>query len=245
MSDNGNGYNPDYSVLKQWPVSLWKWPRIVVYVPWPSALPDASDVNPGFLEIARHGTMFMHLPYGFADRMRNEAAKTLLRSDYTHILMLDSDHVHPHNIVQKLAKHVIEDPERLIVGGLNFTRTAPFGPCAWVFNEKDNNQIYRIHEWEPGLIEVARMGTGSILIAREAFERTEFPWFVNEPNMVDEMLGSHDNYFCKKAIKAGMKIWCDLSATSPHMGSGIRVTEQTYRTFCEVNPIPREELIDA
>jgi len=244
MTGNGNNYKPDYSVLKQWPVSLWEWPRIAIYVPWPSALPNAADVNPGFIEIARHGTMFMHLPYGFTDRMRNEAAKQFLLSDYTHLLMLDSDHVHPPDIVQKLAKHVIEDPERLIIGGINFKRAAPYSPCAWVYSDKNKDKIYRVHEWEAGLIEVARLGSGCWMIAREAFERTSFPWFVNEPQMENEQLGSHDNYFCKLAIKEGIKIYCDFNVSSPHMGRH-RVTEQTYRTFCEVNPIPQEELIDA
>ncbi len=244
MSDNGNDYKPDYSVLKQWPVSLWEWPRIAIYIPWPAALPFAADVVSGFIEIARHGTMFMHLPYGFTDRMRNEAAKQFLLSDYTHLLMLDSDHVHPADIVQKLAKHVIEDPERLIIGGINFKRSAPYSPCAWVYSDENKDKIYRVHEWDAGLIEVARLGSGSMLIAREAFEQTGFPWFVNEPHMENEQLGSHDNYFCKLAVKAGIKIYCDFNANSPHMGRH-RVTEQTYRTFCEVNPIPREELIDA
>ena len=245
MSDNGKDYKPDFSVLKQWPVSLWSYPKIVVFIPLPYALPDASDVIPGYIEIARHGTMFMHLPYGFADRMRNEAAKQLLKSEFTHILMLDSDHVHPHDIVQRLAYHVIENPDVQIVGGLNFRRSAPFDPCAWVFSEEDKKRIYQIHEWEAGLVEVARIGAGSLLISREVFEQTEFPWFVNEPNMKDKQLGSHDHYFCKKSIEAGFKIYCDLTVQSPHMGSGIRVTEQTYRTFCEVNPVPKEELIDA
>jgi len=244
MSDNGNGYKPDYSVLKQWPVSLWEWPQIAVYVPWPQALGDAPDVNSHIIEIARSGVMFLHLPYGFADRMRNEAAKQLLDSEYTHILMLDSDHVHPPNIVHRMAQHIIEDPERLIVAGLNFKRSAPYSPCAYVVSGENDDQIYRVHDWEPGLMEVSRVGAASLLIAREVFERLEFPWFVNEPDLVNQGLGSHDHYFCKLAQKAGIKIYCDFTLTSPHMASH-RVTEQTYRTFCEMNPIPTEELIDA
>ena len=244
MSDNGNDYKGEYSVLKQWPVSLWAWPKVVVYIPMPRALSDAPDVFPHFIEIARHGTPFMHLPYGFADRMRNEAAKQLLDSEYTHILMLDSDHTHPADIVQRLARHIIEDPERLIVGGLNFKRSPPYSPCAYVVSGNDNDQIYRVHDWEPGLTEVSRIGTGSILISREVFERIDFPWFVNEPDLVNQGLGSHDHYLCKLAQDVGIKIWCDFGLVSPHMASH-RITEETYRTFCKLNPIPQGELIDA
>ena len=89
-----------------------------------------------------------------------------------------------------------------------------------------------------------RVGTGCIIIAKEAFERLEFPWFVNEPHMEGQMLGSHDNYFCKKAQEAGIKIWCDFTLTSPHMSTH-RVTEHTFRTYTQMNPAKEEDLIDA
>ena len=106
---------------------------------------------PNFIEIARTGVPFMHLPYGFADRMRNEAAKQLLssRRKFTHIVMLDADHTHPPDIVHRLAKHVIEDPDRLIVGGINFKRTEPFAPCAAIV---EDDKVYRPQEWEAGIV---------------------------------------------------------------------------------------------
>ena len=231
MSDNGNEYKPDYSVLKSWPVSRWEWPKIVVYVPWTSTLSYADEVNPHIIEIARHGTPFIHLPYGFADRMRNEAGKELLDTDYSHILMLDADHVHQADIVHLLAKHVIADPEKLIIGGLNFKRTPPYSPCVAVVKD---NKIYRPEEWEPGLMEMDRVGFGAVLIAREVFERVEWPWFVNDPHYETQTLGSHDNYFCEKAQAAGIKVWCDFTLTSPHISTH-RVTENTWRTFMEMN----------
>ena len=70
-------------------------------------------------------------------------------------------------------------------------------------------------------------------------QRDEFKTFDEEP----QLLEAPDPDYPEMAQKAGIKIYCDFTLTSPHMASH-RVTEQTYRTFCEVNPIPQEELID-
>ena len=241
MSDNGNGYQPDFSVLKKYPVSLWEWPKVVIFVPMPQALADAPDTFSHFIEIARHGTMFMHLPYGFADRMRNEAAKELLRSDYQFILMLDADHKHPADIVHLMAARLIQNPEIKILGGVNFKRSPGYDPCVRILEDG----IYKMPvDWEKGLSsEMDITGFGCTLVAREVFEAVEFPWFVNEPHLETQMLGSHDHYFCKKAQAAGIDIWCDMTYSSPHMAKH-KITEQTYRTFCAMNP-PEEELIDA
>jgi len=235
-----NGYEPDYSILNKWPVVHWDWPKPVVFIPMMQSLPFADEVWPRINEIARYGTPFIYQPYMFADRARNEAAKELLDSDKTHIVMLDADHRHPTDVVHRLCRRVIEDPERLVVGGLNFKRNAPFSPLACYVSEQG---IYRPHEWEPECAEVDAIGTGCIIIAREVFEQVEWPWFINDPHYPSKTLGSHDNYFCQKAKEAGIKIWCDFTLTSPHGGTHW-VTEQTYRTYCQVNPIPEEDIKD-
>ena len=242
MTNNSDSeYTPDYSVLKQWPVMNWGWPKVVVFVPVTNSIAYAPDVFPAFLEIARHGVPFMHLPYGFADRIRNEAGKQFKKSKYTHIIMLDVDHVHPIDIVQRLAHRVIEDPERLIVGGVNYKRTEPYSPCVGLLKD---GKFFRPWEWTPGISEVDRIGFGCVIIAKEVFERTEFPLFVNEPNLEKQSLGSHDNYFCEKAQEAGIKVWCDFNITSPHMATH-RVVEQTFRSYHQINPVDEEDLFDA
>lgn len=239
--NNGSKPTPDFSVLKTWPVVSWKWPRPVIYIPLFAALPFADDVLPYFIEIARHGTPFIHLPYGFADQMRNKAVDVFLQSEFTHLLMLDADHKHPHDILQRLIRWCIEDPEKKIIGGLNFRRCEPYNPCAFV---RRDGKGYSPHEWEQGIAEMDMVGAGSLLVAKEVFEAIEWPWFKNEEKPETHDLGSHDLYFCKKAAAAGFHIWLDTTTTSPHMAVH-SVTEQTYRSFREMNPPPEEELINA
>lgn len=230
-----------YDVLKVLPIASWEWPRPVVYVPLPQALPYADDVFPTFIEIARTGVPFMHLPYGFADRMRNFAAEELLESDYTHLIMLDSDHTHPLDIVQRLCRMVIDDPIRGIVGGMNYKRCEPYSPCAYV-DMPDG--VYRVHEWEGGEpFEVAAIGFGAVMISKEVFATVERPWFWHDfggaKDNPDFVYPGHDIAFCKRAREAGVSIWVDPTLCSPHMTAS-KVTERTYRTFCAMKEATNE-----
>lgn len=241
MTDNGKEYTPDYSVLNKWPIINWEWPKIVVFIPWMQALPYADEVLPSFLEIARQGPPFIHLSYGYAERVHNLAAWEFLAHDWTHLLVLDSDHVHPPDIIQRLARHVIEDPGRLIVGGLNYRRTPPYSPCLLV---EYDGKAARPVEWnETGLMEVLSLGTANIMIARQVFEKLEPPWFINEYNEAIHTTGGYDTYFCNKARDAGIKMWVDMSLTSPHMGTH-RIGEKTFRTYMGMHPLPEDEVIN-
>jgi len=229
-----------FAVLNQYPISSWEWPRPVVFIPWTRALSYADEVLPQIIEIARTGVQFIHQPAMFADRARNEAVKELLDSDYTHIVMLDEDHVHVPYIVQQLSRSVIEDPERHIVGGLNFKRSQPYRPCVLYIND---GNIYSPHEWSAGVERVDSIGFGCVMIDRRVFEAVEWPWFINEPHYESQTLGSHDNYFCRKAIEAGFSVWCDYGLTSPHISTH-RITERTYRTYNNRYPVSEEDIKD-
>lgn len=212
----------------------------IVYIPLPSSLPYAARVIPHIIEIARTGVPFMHLDYGFTDRMRNEAARHLLESDYSHIVMLDSDHEHQPDIVKRLMYWIEQDPERQVVGGLNFKRLEPFTPCAWI--DVDGRRA-GLHDWGPGLIEVDAIGTGCIAISRDVFEAVAWPWFINEPDYEAKRLGSHDVYFSRKVRECGIRIWCDTAIQSPHIAEHT-VGERSFRSWSELHPTPADQLTE-
>jgi len=243
MSDNGNGYEPDYSVLKRFPISAWEWPRIAVFIPILPALPYADEVVPHFLEIARTGVNFLYHPFGSIDSTRNRVAEALLASDYTHVLMLDGDQKHPPDIVQRMAGWVIHKPERLVVGGLYFNRRPPYLPLAWV--KQDDGFFYQVHKWEKGLIEdVDLLAAGCLLINREVFEQIERPWFFNDYTGVEEQkelfnYPTEDIGFCKKVREAGIQICLDTTIESLH-GANAWISEQTYRSYYEMKEVEGE-----
>ncbi|RPJ24411.1 MAG: glycosyltransferase family 2 protein [Planctomycetaceae bacterium] len=176
----------NWEALRQQPVHAWEWPRIVVGVPMERTMAHADDVFFNFLAIAQNGVPFIKQNYTRTDVARNKMAMQLLQSDFTHLLMLDVDHIHPTDIVQRLARWVVADPGKQVIGGLNFRRGEPYEPCCFLIGP--DGRYYAPAEWERGLVKVDIIGTGSILISREVFERMQPPWFYNIYDRVWEEL---------------------------------------------------------
>jgi len=211
------------------PVAAWKYPKVLVGIPLERTISHADKVFWNFMMIARSGVPFLPMAYMRTDLYRNLVATKLLETDFTHILMLDLDHQHPIDIVQRLCKWVMLDPEIKVVGGLNFRRGEPFEPCA--FMQDDQGGVYSIAQWEQGLVEVDAIGTGSILISREVFEVMEPPWFYN---IYDHAWEGHypgeDIGFSKKCHDLGIPMYIDTTCSSPHLVDAF-VTEDTYHSY--------------
>ncbi|MBU2249251.1 MAG: hypothetical protein KKD77_21060 [Gammaproteobacteria bacterium] len=211
---------PDPEVLKRWPVSSWEWPRIIVYVPLLPAMPYADEVFPHFWAIAQQGVPFLPTKFGCIDAARNRAAEALLISEFTHILMLDGDQKHPVDIVQRLARHVIADPERLVVAGIYHNRRPPFAPLAWRVDHEQLTHAQMV-DYQPGRLEVDAAAAGCMLVDRRVFERIERPWFYHSYEGVQEAKAefnypTEDIGFCVKLFEAGIGITLDTTVNSPH-----------------------------
>jgi hypothetical protein len=223
--------------LRTFPIASWGYPRILVGVPLERTISHASLVFHRFLEIAAQGVTFLRQDYTRTDLARNRFAIKLLESDFTHLLMLDVDHVHPRDIIQKLARWVLMNPEIEVVGGLNFRRSEPYEPCCF-FKDPETGGVNAPADWGPGLLKVDYIGTGSILISREVFEKIEPPWFYNiygiDANWADEWPGE-DIGFSEKCQRAGVNMYVDTTCTSPHVSDRL-IGEATFRSYLEQHP---------
>src|ERR1044071_1567025 len=75
----------------------------------------------------KHGFDQILWPSQRVDVNRNNIVRMFLQAskrDDDTLVMLDSDHVHPADIVERLVAHDVG-----VVGALAFTRGAPFMPC--------------------------------------------------------------------------------------------------------------------
>jgi hypothetical protein len=180
-----------------------------------------------------NGPSIAKVPYGRVDVVRNKLATQLLSSKFSHLLMLDIDHIHPPDIIQCMAADILLDPSIKVLSGWNFRRGRPFDPVAGMLDEQGRRLM--IDEWPEGIIDVDEVGGGSLLVHRSVFEEMEPPWFFNIYDKVWE-----DNYpgedigFSKKCREYGIKMYADTRITSPHCIDGT-VTEETFRRYWEVH----------
>ena len=224
------------NVLEQYPILNWAFPRILVAFLLERTISYADLVFPSIVQIAAQGPVILNMPYMRTDLARNRASMELLKTDFTHLLMLDIDHVHPTDIIQRLARWVLKDPKKYqVVGGLNFRRSEPYDPCAYKVGP--DNSMYTI-TWEKDdeIMEVDRLGTGSILIAREVFETIPPPWFVNDYSQAwRDAWPGEDIGFNKKCVEHGIKMWVDLTVTSPHITPAI-IDGSTWQVWRDKHP---------
>jgi hypothetical protein len=206
--------------------------RIAVGVPLERTLP--SLVFHSFWAIARRGWPLLEGGYGRIDVNRNRFARQLLNSDYTHLLMLDLDHLHPPDVVERLGRWMLEDPDRLVVSGLYFRRGEPFDPLAFVFGPEGG--LHPLVEWPHGCIEVHAFGNGMLLVHRSVFERLEPPWWAYDYGRAhDDVYPTEDMYFCYLCREAGIKLWVDTTTTSSHIIENL-VAEATWRAWLADHP---------
>lgn len=208
--------------------------RIIVAIPMERTVP--SMTFDAFWSIAVHGWPLMAPRYGRTDVQRNHFARLLGQSEYTHLLMLDLDHIHPPDIVERHAARVLEYPDRQVIAGLNFRRGEPFDPCAFVFSEQGS--LHPIADWPPNAcIEVHALGHGSVLIHRDVFERLgPPPWWAYDYGQAESgRFPSEDMYFCYLCRAAGVRLWVDTGITSPHLIDNV-VTEAVYRAWLDQHP---------
>lgn len=222
-------------LLNTLPIGSWAWPRILVVVLKERAISYADECFDNLWQIASMGANPLFLTYTRTDLARNKIAAKLLSSNYTHVLMLDIDHKHPIDIIQRLARWFLVDKladEKAkknvqIVGGLNFRRTTPHDPCCHLMGT--DGQVYAPAQWDQGLIQVDAIGTGSIMIAREVFEEIQPPWFFNMYERVwADVWPGEDMGFSKKCREYGIKMHVDTTTTSPHIGTKL-IGENEFR----------------
>lgn len=183
-----------------------------------------------FMAIAAKGGAFLREPYRRTDLQRNLIVEHFLSDErFSHLLMLDCDHRHPPDIVERLRARFEEDPARLVVGGLAFRRGVPFDPCMYVANAAGD--VYVPEQWEAGaLLKVDIVGTAAVMFSREVFGRLKKPWFKFDYDHVDEdAWPGEDIAFSRQCMEAGIPIWVDTGVVSPHYIDSY-IDENTFRT---------------
>jgi len=199
-----------------------------------SALDVAADAG-------RNGYLRLQIPYCRTDLARNTLAKGFQAQSTDPrdtLVMLDNDHIHPHDVIERLVAH-----DKPVVGGLAFRRGEPYFPCA--FMRSSSGRLGNLLDYPKGLMQVALTGTGAIAIQRHVFDELDeagyaWPYFRYLYHAGDPVLPSEDMYFGQCCESAGIEHWLDTTLVSPHLTTS-QVDEESWRLWIEDHPQMRSD----
>ena len=214
--------------------------QIAIGIPLERNVRDVAFAH--FWEIARRGYPLIHRPYARTDVNRNLFGRAVLEDpEITHLVMLDIDHKHPFDIVEKLARWPMKNRDQYqVVAGMAFRRTKPYFPC--MFGTGPDGGLHWPVEWpENAILKVDAIGHGAIIIDRRVLEQLPYPWWQYQYDEPSEW-PTEDMYFCRLCREAGIDLWCDTTIVSPH-NQDQWITEETFREELAKHP-PKKVYVD-
>lgn len=139
---------------------------------------------------------------------RNKAALTALERD-SHLLFIDSDIEFPVDTIHRLISH-----GKPVVGASYIRRCKPFDLLG-LYDEPFSTK-------KP-LISAKELPTGCLFVNNAALKRLTYPYFKFEYNEKTKVRDyGEDQYFSKKLIEAGLKLYLDTGLTKELKHIGIK-----------------------
>lgn len=161
-----------------------------------------------------------------------QAAQAVVQQQYDAMVVFDDDCFPPYDCIPRLLKHV--EQGRLFVAGLGLMRSFPHTTTAaqvfakhTILHVNGEGRVTR-HQWlddldlAAGLKEVDFCGVPVAVIAREAFERTQTPWFGLHGEDGGQV--THDVFFCRRLQAAGIPVLVDTTLKCGHLAEAPIVT---------------------
>jgi hypothetical protein len=149
------------------------------------------------------------------------------------VVMLDNDHVYPHDIVPRLVSRC--DAEHEVVGALAFRRSKPHDPCFYRLNEQGHASDIPL-SFDGSLVKCDIVGTGAIAIRKSALRKLrdagfDWPWFrfIYQPGIENMIQRTEDWNFGLECRKIGVSHWCDTSIVIPHITEDMIVEDHWFR----------------
>lgn len=147
------------------------------------------------------------------------------------LVMLDSDHYLPTDIVYRLAQH-----DKGVVGALATSRGDV--PFLCFFGRGADGEVYNMSEWEDNeLAEGVVVGSGAIAIKRWVLQKLDHC----KPSWFRYLYGgfkfesTEEMYFGYECAKAGISHYCDTSIWIPHCTVAYTTPEE-WRQWWKDNP---------
>ncbi len=192
------------------PAAAANFPHVAVAIPCGTMVHADFAISLGSM-MHMLGEMPMSLVVGKSSIVadaRNMGLEYAQKFNAEYILFIDSDMTFPRDALLKLLVRNVD-----IVGATYSRRTAPFNFLGDILPEQPADA-------PKGLLEMARIPTGFLLVKTRVFEQLKRPYFRFR---VDEEAGvniGEDYDFSDRVRSLGYRIWCDpyLSKEIGHIG---------------------------
>lgn len=174
--------------------------------------------------------------YGRTDVTRQSLCMAFLQASASPtdtLIMLDIDHDHPVDLLERLVAH-----DKPIVAPLMFRRGAPYEACA--FRRGEDGGLHHLANFPPGLHRVQAVGSGALAIQRQALMKLAsegHKWFFKYEYDTPQPMGapSEDLYFSKICEAEGVEMYVDTTIQTPHITLGY-IDRDTHEGYMRDNP---------
>jgi hypothetical protein len=142
---------------------------------------------------------------------RNALANMAVNEGFTHLMMIDSDHIFDKDIVHTLLLY-----KKDVVGVRAYRRCSPHYPCIFVKDKtvEETDAMTFVDACNMGLMVTDAVGFGAVLISTEVLKKMTYPYFYFTNT-------GEDFNFCRDARNLGFKIHVDTDIEIGHVTNKI------------------------
>lgn len=146
---------------------------------------------------------------------RNNISETALQCGVDWVLYLDDDHILQPNTLMRLL-----EADKDVISAHYVKRQYPFNPIILDAELPDGTFTWKqLHPKESGIVSVAAVGAGCLLIKRKVLEALSRPfWTLGQINPAS---WGDDLDFCSRVRKAGFEVNVDLDNSIGHIMTGV------------------------
>jgi len=142
---------------------------------------------------------------------RNKIVEEAIKEGSTHLMFIDHDQTFPETGISTLLSR-----NKDIIGGCYNMRGLPLRTTVMVPINENESRLLSPNEVPKEPFRCSVVPAGFMLIKMEALKKMEPPYFSFDP--LDNRLVGEDVYFCRKANKLGIEVWCDPTIPIKHIG---------------------------
>ena len=172
---------------------------------------------------------------GHIEDMRNQIVMAAMQEGITHLIMMDTDQIYPHDTISNLLRHDLP-----MVGTVVHRRYPPFDPILY---RGQLHKYYHVPDEEcysGDLVEVTATGCGCVYYSMQCFLDVEYPWFEMDVQGASDVAPDEwrsvgeDIGFCYKLVDAGYKLYVDTACQIDHL-TLLRVNRNTHELYKQLN----------